>query len=145
MSDPEIQNFENHRRWDIPFMAALVVLLIAVVCSIAFLVRSPGLGSVTLFLLASAQVVTSTKIRAYATTVQDRIIRLEMRLRLAALLTGDLKGREAELSLPQLVGLRFASDKELPDLTRKVLNENIRKSDDIKRLITDWQADFLRV
>jgi len=84
------------------------------------------------------------KARLYTLKMQDRIIRLEMRLRLAGLLKGDLEGKGNTLSVSQLVGLRFASDAELPDLVRKVLSENLTKSDDIKKLVKNWQADHLR-
>jgi hypothetical protein len=83
--------------------------------------------------------------RNYAVTVQNRIVRLETRLRLERVLPPDLAGRVMELTLPQLVGLRFASDAELPDLVRKVLADHLATADEIKRLVKVWQADHLRV
>ena len=75
---------------------------------------------------------------------QDRVIRLEMRLRLKEVLSGDLRGRILELTPSQLIGLRFASDAELPDLVREVLANGIQDREVIKRKIRDWQADHLR-
>ena len=92
-----------------------------------------------------AGIVIAFRARIYGTTVQDRVIRLEMQLRLKEILPDDLKGRIGELSKSQLVGLRFGSDAEIPELTAKVLDQNIQKSSDIKKLVTDWQADHLRV
>ncbi len=76
--------------------------------------------------------------------VQDRVIRLEMRLRLAGLLPADLQARIQELTVDQLVSLRFASDAELPGLTRKVLDDKITDRKSIKKLVKDWQADWMR-
>ena len=80
--------------------------------------------------------------RRNAQKMQDRIIRLEMHVRLARLLPGrDL----VALTLPQLVALRFASDQELPTLVERTLKGELRTPDQIKRAVTDWQADWLRV
>jgi hypothetical protein len=82
--------------------------------------------------------------RVFALTVQDRIIRLEMRLRLAEVLPVDLRPRIPEFTVGQLVSLRFASDAELPALARKVLDEKMNDRKAIKQLIKDWQGDYLR-
>ena len=82
--------------------------------------------------------------RIFALTVQDRVIRLEMRLRLERLLPDDLRSRMAEFTVDQLVSLRFASDGELPDLARRVLGERLTDRKAIKKLVRDWQGDFLR-
>jgi hypothetical protein len=82
--------------------------------------------------------------RTFAVRVQDRVIRLEMRLRLRELLPPDLVPRISELRPRQLVALRFAGDRELPALTRRVLDERLQDGKAIKQLITDWQADHLR-
>lgn len=81
--------------------------------------------------------------RIFALTVQDRVIRLEMRLRLAAL-TPELAPRLGEFTVNQLCSLRFAGDAELPDLARRVLAEKLDDRKAIKRLIRNWQADHLR-
>ena len=77
-------------------------------------------------------------------TVQDRVIRLEMRLRLQELLAADLKPRIGELSRAQLIGLRFASDPELPGLVREILEQKLTTPREIKRRIQNWQADHFR-
>jgi hypothetical protein len=82
--------------------------------------------------------------RIFALTVQDRVIRLEMRLRLRELLPPDLQPRLAEFTRAQLVALRFAGDRELPALARRVLDGNLQDRKAIKAMIQDWQADHLR-
>jgi hypothetical protein len=79
-----------------------------------------------------------------ALTVQDRLIRLEMRLRLRDVLPADLQPRISELTARQLVGLRFASDAELPELVRRVLTGSLGSTADIKKAVTHWQGDYLR-
>jgi hypothetical protein len=82
--------------------------------------------------------------RTFALTVQDRVIRDEMRLRLAKILPPDLQARIEELDRDQIIALRFASDAEMADLTREVLTNQIRDRDEIKKRIKDWQADYFR-
>jgi hypothetical protein len=82
--------------------------------------------------------------RVMAVTVQDRVIRLEERLRMRALLPTDLQGRIDDFSVKQLVALRFAGDDELPSLARKVLDERLEDQKAIKRLVKNWRADYQR-
>jgi uncharacterized membrane protein YciS (DUF1049 family) len=82
--------------------------------------------------------------RMFALTVQDRVIRLEERLRLATLLPADLQPRIGEFTVSQLVALRFASDSELPALARKVLDDKITERKAIKQLVKSWRPDYLR-
>ena len=81
--------------------------------------------------------------RWYTTALQDRIIRLEMRVRLKELLPPARHAEIDRLRIDQLVALRFASDAELPDLVRRTLDERLSR-DQIKRAIKDWQGDYLR-
>jgi hypothetical protein len=83
-------------------------------------------------------------VRRMALTVQDRVIRLEMRLRLRDVLPAAMHADIPKLSRRHLVALRFASDAELPDLVREVVAGTLDKPKDIKMKIRDWQADFLR-
>lgn len=83
-------------------------------------------------------------VRLMALNVQDRVIRLEERLRYERLLPADLKPRAAELTVNQFVSLRFASDAELPALARKVLDEKLDNRKAIKQLIKNWKPDYLR-
>jgi hypothetical protein len=83
--------------------------------------------------------------RLFALTVQDRVIRLEMRLRLQALLPPERMARFGSLTVAQLTALRFAGDAELPELVLQVLDGSLTSGTTIKRAIKDWQGDFLRV
>lgn len=150
MSAHQPQSYANHVV--IPKLYIAQVLLLLGVCVLAALAWYGGAGNTAITLLAAAtllQALTGVsmvmKSRIYALTLQDRIVRLEMQVRLERVLPDDLKPRIKELTLPQLIGLRFASDEEMPDLVRKVLDEGINKSDPIKRLVKNWQADHQRV
>lgn len=100
--------------------------------------------SVLELLLAFALLALFFYARLFALTVQDRVIRLEMRLRLERLLPDNLRSRIAEFTVDQLVSMRFASDEELPDLARRVLDERLTDRKTIKKLVRNWQGDFLR-
>ena len=95
-------------------------------------------------LLAIAFVILFFFARVFALTVQDRVIRLEMRLRMRELLPADLIPRIPEFTPAQLVSLRFASDRELPVLARQVLEQRLNNRKAIKQLVKEWQADHLR-
>jgi hypothetical protein len=82
--------------------------------------------------------------RIMALSVQDRVIRLEERIRYERLLPADLKPRIGDFTVSQCVSLRFASDAELPALARKVLDEKLNQRKTIKQLIKSWKPDFLR-
>lgn len=83
--------------------------------------------------------------RVFPLRAQDRIIRLEERQRLERLLPADLRGRIGELSTGQLIALRFAGDGEVAELTRAVLDQGVKKPDDVKKKIREWRADHLRM
>jgi Family of unknown function (DUF6526) len=97
-----------------------------------------------LILLAAALLTAVFKIRVYATKLQDRIIRLEERLRLTQLLPEPLRSRIPELTKDQLCGLRFASDAEIPKLVERTLNEKLSRKE-IKQAIQTWRPDYWRV
>ena len=103
-----------------------------------------GADSAIALLLSVALIIMYLFARAFALTVQDRVIRLEMRLRLRELLPADLATRIPEFTRGQLVALRFASDAELPALARRVLDEHLTDRRVIKQLVRDWQPDTLR-
>lgn len=146
MAEEPIQNYANHVRHDRMIYATAVVYLVALVLGIAGLyfdsARVVGAG---LLVAIVGGVMAASMTRGYAVKLQDRIVRLEMRLRLERVLPEDLRGRIAEFSLRQLIALRFASDEELPDLARKVLDDKIESGDEIKKQVKNWQADWHRV
>jgi hypothetical protein len=145
MRQQAAQSFATHRRI-IPLyhVVLFAVFLVNAIWSIVQLVRSPSWSTVIGCAVALALVGLFYYAREFALTVQDRVIRLEMRLRLGEVLPADLKGRVQELDRDQLVALRFASNAELPDLVREVLTNDIHRKDDIKRRIKKWEADDLR-
>lgn len=146
MLSPEQQTFETHvRRVPTPFAAGALFGLAAVLYGIYSAVTGPSIDSAVALLSSMGLMVAIASARTNALRVQDRIIRLEMHVRLRHLLPADLQSRIGELTLAQLVSLRFASDAELPALTRRVLDEKLTDRKAIKQLITNWQADSLRV
>jgi hypothetical protein len=138
------QSFENHRHKPLPTGVGFLFVVVAIV---GFALRWFGGGRWTLALglagLIAAIVVLLLISRIYTTTLQDRIIKLEMRLRCAQLLSADRQGVLARLSKPQIVALRFASDEELPALLDRAERENLQP-DQIKRAIKSWTADWDR-
>ena len=142
---PQTQNLANHAKLVPAFhFFVLPMLAINLVSSIIQAVHSFSVRSVIAVLTAAALVLLALYARMFALTVQDRVIRLEMQLRLQNLLPTDLRSRIPELTVSQLVALRFASDAELPELARKVLAENLAGRKAIKQLVRDWQPDNLR-
>ena len=95
-------------------------------------------------LLAVAFILLALYARIFALTVQDRVIRLEMRLRMLQLFPAEMQSRIPEFTVNQLVALRFASDAELPVLAGKVLEGKLDDRKAIKKMIQNWQPDFLR-
>jgi len=139
------QTFENHARF-VPawhFVAA-PILLANLGFAIYHLVKSQSPDNVIGLLLAIALLIMWAFSRLFSLTVQDRLIRLEMRLRMASVLPVDMRSRIPDFTVAQLVSLRFASDEELPALARKVLDEKMNDRKAIKKLIKNWQPDELR-
>ena len=145
MSEKKPQTYSNHTRIDPAFHYFLApVLLITLVATVVHLVRHPHLGSLWRVVLALALVVLAVKARTYALKAQDRVIRLEERLRLAALLPEPLRARIGELQIRQLIALRFASDAELPALVEQALTEKLTEKQ-IKQAVQNWRPDEYRV
>ncbi len=148
MSTSAPQTFRKHARFDPPYhVVAAAGLLFSLVLAVILLI----LNLHTQLLLGLWLVVTSTtllvlyiKIRTYPLKVQDRVIRLEERLRLAALLPETLRRRISELSEDQLLGLRFASDAELASLVELTLEKQLNRKQ-IKERIQTWRPDYWRV
>jgi hypothetical protein len=145
MAEKVPQNLANHTRFDPPFhFFVLPVFAITVIIVIVHLVTHPSLHSAWLLVFAVAAATAVVKTRTNSLKVQDRVIRLEERLRLAILLDKPLRARITELSEAQLVGLRFASDAELPALTARALAEKLSQKE-IKKAVTQWRPDYWRV
>ncbi len=142
----ETQTYATHRRWVPHFhFFALPVLGINLLVQLYIVIRHfSGLG-VWNVLVAGALEALAVATRTMATTAQDRIIRLEETLRLQRCLPADLKGRIGELRTGQLIGLRFCSDEEVPELTRAVLSGELKGREEIKRRVRNWRPDTLRV
>ena len=145
MVDASAQNFSNHTRYDPPFhFFILPVFAITLIATIVHLVRRPGLCSAWMVVFMLAAIFALFKVRLYALKVQDRVIRLEERLRLASLLDAALRPRIAEFTESQLIALRFASDAELAALAARALNEKLAAAD-IKKAVQQWRPDYWRV
>lgn len=144
------QSFRNHSRF-VPLFHFVIgpILLVNFLWACYRLFRGlpyqPVFDRVLDMLVALALIGVFFFARIFALTAQDRVIRLEERLRLERLLPDDLRPRIPELTRGQLIALRFASDEELPALTRQVLEQRIRDPREIKKQIRHWRGDFLRV
>jgi uncharacterized protein DUF6526 len=146
------QTYANHTRFDplfhfflIPVFALGLVLSLVHFC---YHFRESdfrdNFHSFLLIVLAVALLTLVFKVRLYSLKMQDRIIRLEERLRLTQLLAEPLRSRIPELTEGQLVALRFASDAEVPGLVERALNEKLKRTD-IKKAIQNWRPDYWRV
>lgn len=152
MAEKQPQTFANHTRFD-PwfhfFIAPVFILglILSLVHFFAHLKESDfrdDFHSALLILLAFALLTWVFKTRLYALKVQDRVIRLEERLRLAQLLQEPLRSRIPELTEDQLCGLRFASDAEVAKLVERTLNEKLTRKQ-IKQSVKNWRPDYWRV
>ena len=140
------QSYDNHARWFLPFhFFVLPVLLVYVLDSVRQAWDSPTLSTAFALVVAMALFMTALLARTQALKAQDRVIRLEMRLRMREVLPPDLQGRINELTPEHMIGLRFAGDAELPELVRQVLGGTLTTTKSIKQAVKDWQADHLRV
>lgn len=152
MAENTPQTFANHTRYDplfhfflIPiFVIGLVFALIHFFAHITEGGFRDHFHSFLLILLAVAMLVLVFKTRLYALRVQDRVIRLEERLRLMQLLPEPLRSRIPEITESQLCALRFAADAELPKLAERALNEKLSRKE-IKQAIQNWRPDYWRV
>jgi hypothetical protein len=146
MAEKLPQTLANHVRFQPPFhFFVLPATATALILAIINVVRHYELlAAWALVLLAAAAAVAAPLIRINALKAQDRVIRLEERLRLAAMLNDSQRSRIADLREDQLIALRFASDGELPGLVAKTLQNNL-SGKDIKKSIVQWRADIFRV
>jgi hypothetical protein len=141
-----IQSYQRHARWVPAFhFFVLPVLLINVFVSATRFVRDPSGMAGWGVLVAVALFLGVFLLRGMPLRAQDRVIRLEERARLGGLLPNDLRARVDELTPAQFIALRFAPDDEVPDLTRRALDGELKTQADIKRAIKNWRPDTLRV
>ena len=144
-SAPPAQSYATHRRYFPLFhYFALPILLANVAVAVGHAMRRPTLWNAWLVVLSLGLVAGLVACRASTLHVQNRVIALEMRLRLAAVLPPELRTRIPELRLKHLIGLRFAGDVELPGLVERCLRGELATADSIKREIRDWRPDIAR-
>lgn len=139
------QSYKNHTRWLPAFhFFAVPVLLVNTINELRHLLANPSRSTAFAAVVAAAILTVAFLARTQALQAQNRLIRLEMRLRLQQLLAPDVMARFNDLTVPQLVALRFASDGELPQLVPTVLKDGTKQAD-IKKMIKQWQPDYVRV
>lgn len=145
MANEAPQTYANHTRWDPLFHFFIVpVFLITLIGMIVVALRHPNIHSAWMVVVTVALLTLAVKTRLYALKVQERVIRLEERLRLSTLLAEPLRSRIGELTVSQLIALRFASDAEISALVGATLTNNWSRAE-IKKQITNWRADEFRV
>ena len=145
MTAPNTQNYGNHRRF-LPlyhFFATPILGLNVFVAAYLFY-RDPNWRTGWAVVVAIGIVAGLVALRFSTLIVQNRLIRLEMMLRLRNVLPPELASRAPELRLRQLLGLRFASDAELPALVQRCLSGELKSADQVKREVKSWQPDRLR-
>jgi hypothetical protein len=142
----DTQNFANHTRWHPTFhFFVLPVMLINFVWAVVVFFKAPGWNSGWWIIVSLALLILTTFVRTYSLKVQDRVIRLEERLRYQQIVSPALAQQASNLTAAQTVALRFAADEELENLVNSVLTGKFVKTKDIKRAIKQWRADHFRV
>jgi hypothetical protein len=145
VSGGQPQGYVNHPRWVPPYhFVILPVLAVNVIWALWQAYRAFSFASAWAVAMALTIFGLGVYMRTFVLSVQNRVIRLEMRLRLEKVLSKDLAARVPELTVGSLIALRFASDGELPALVREVLDGGLRDQTGIKKKIRDWQPDHLR-
>jgi len=144
----QTQSFKSHTRWDPLFHFVILPILLAnIVVSIVFYIHHRTvwpLGGIWLIVLSIVLFMVAGKSRGYALGVQDRVIRVEERLRLASLVSASELIELESLTMRQYIGLRFASNTELPDLARRAIREKLTEKQ-IKEAIASWRPDNDRI
>jgi hypothetical protein len=145
MSKSQPQSLKSHARFDPPYHFVLVIVFLAnLIISIVYVVKHPGFYSAWYVVLSVAVILTLLKMRAYPLKVQDRVIRLEERLRLQALAPSEWHSQIDRLSEDQLIALRFAADDEVVELAKQALEHHLTRKQ-IKERINNWRGDYWRV
>jgi hypothetical protein len=146
MASTAPQHLGNHRRFDpLWHFAGALIVMAGFIIAVVHAVRHPeGYWNWWFVVYSFGILLCVSRARVQTLTVQDRIIRLEMRLRLKELLPVALGARIDELSVSQLIGLRFASDAELPALVERCLSGQLANAGAVKKEIKNWRPDWLR-
>jgi hypothetical protein len=145
MSDTASQNLKNHARLDPPYHVVLgLIVIVNLIIAIVNVFRHFGFHSVWVLVLSCGLVILFLRIREYPLKVQDRVIRLEERLRLQALAPAEWHAQIYRLNEGQLIALRFAGDDEVVALAKTALEENLTRKQ-IKERIRNWRSDAWRV
>ena len=146
MSEKTPQTLQHHAKMVAPFHYVLFpILLINLLLSIYHSATAFSMFTAWSTFMAVALIMIALFARIFALQAQDRVIRLEERMRLQTLLPDELKPRIHDFTMDQLAALRFASDNELPNLAGKVLEDGINDRKAIKELIVTWRADYQRL
>lgn len=139
------QNYSNHGRYSpLYHFVAVPILTINLGLTLAALGRRPSFETAWAVVFAVGVAAVAVVARLMALTVQNRLIRLEERLRLARLLGPEQQAVIAELPTRALIALRFASDEEVPGLVEQIRGGALTTPDTIKRAIRHWRPDYLR-
>jgi hypothetical protein len=145
MAEKIPQTLANHTRLDpLYHFVALPLVAFALIGSVIHFLWHPSWHSGSFFALSVVAAIVVVKLRVYPLKVQDRVIRLEERLRLSMLCPESFRPRILELTEAQLVALRFASDAEVPKLAERAVSEKLSPAD-IKKAIQTWRPDYWRV
>ncbi len=144
------QNYSNHTRWYPLFHFVVMPLLVLNLLShlVRLFLAAPESGRKALAfwtVLSLALILLALASRLQALKAQDRVIRLEERLRYREVLSPELAKRADAMRTGQIIALRFASDEELSGLVERTLNGEFEKTKDIKLAIKNWRGDYLRV
>lgn len=142
----ETQNYQNHVRYFPLFHFVITpLLLVMLIWQIVRLVQDFNVDRVFNLVLVMVLTLIALAARMQALKAQDRVVRLEERLRYKELLPKDLAEKALSLRTNQMIALRFASDEELPDLIARTLNGELKDSKEIKLAVKNWRGDYLRV
>ena len=145
MSEP-VQNYKNHAKF-VPLyhFVTFPLLLVNLIWAVRGALRMPDATTIIAAATAVALILVTLFARVFALKAQDRVIRLEMRMRMREILPAELHPRIGDFATGQLIALRFASDAELPTLAQAVLRDGVTDQKQIKLMIKDWKADHQRV
>ena len=140
------QNYSNHTRWYPLFhFVVMPLLLLNFLSHLVRLFMAPSWGLGFWTLLGISLILLALASRLQSLKAQDRLIRLEERLRYKELLSAELCQKASDLPVNQIIALRFASDEELGDLVTQVIDGKLTTQKEIKMAVKNWRADYLRV